>query len=49
MQYRKLITERASWDDRLTRYPTLPVTDCVGFETSPPAGEEDLVPHPRRG
>jgi hypothetical protein len=22
---------RASWDDRLVRYPRLPVTDCVGF------------------
>ena len=40
--------ERASWDDRLTRYPTLPVTDCVGFESSPPA-DEGMVPPPRRG
>ena len=40
--------ERASWDDRLTRYPTLPVTDCVRFESAPPA-DEDLVPPPRRG
>ena len=40
--------ERASWDDRLTRYPTLPVTDCVGFEPAPPGGE-DLVPPPRHG
>lgn len=23
---------RASWDDRLVRYPALPVTDCLGFE-----------------
>jgi len=43
--------ERASWDDRLTRYPTLPVTDCVGFETSPADGGADggIVPPPRRG
>jgi propionyl-CoA synthetase len=23
---------RAAWDDRLARYPSLPVTRCVGFE-----------------
>lgn len=23
---------RAAWDDRLVRYPRLPVTGCVGFE-----------------
>lgn len=23
---------RAAWDDRLVRYPQLPVTDCAGFE-----------------
>lgn len=23
---------RASWDDRLPRYPRLPVTDCPGYE-----------------
>ena len=23
---------RAAWDDRLVRYPRLPVTDCEGFE-----------------
>jgi len=23
---------RAAWDDRLPRYPRLPVTDCPGFE-----------------
>jgi propionyl-CoA synthetase len=22
---------RASWDDRLVKYPRLPVRDCVGF------------------
>jgi hypothetical protein len=22
---------RAAWDDRLVRYPRLPVTDCEGF------------------
>jgi propionyl-CoA synthetase len=27
---------RATWDDRLVRYPRLPVTACVGFETPPP-------------
>lgn len=42
---------RASWDDRLVRYPSLPVTRCVGFEPAedkpdpatagnqPPAGD----------
>jgi hypothetical protein len=25
---------RASWDDRLTRYPSLPVTSCAGFESA---------------
>ncbi len=25
---------RASWDDRLRRYPGLPVTDCVGFQSA---------------
>jgi hypothetical protein len=23
---------RAAWDDRLARYPRLPVTECAGFE-----------------
>jgi hypothetical protein len=23
---------RSAWDDRLARYPRLPVSDCVGFE-----------------
>ena len=23
---------RASWDERLVRYPRLPVRECVGFE-----------------
>jgi propionyl-CoA synthetase len=23
---------RSAWDDRLARYPRLPVTDCAGFE-----------------
>jgi hypothetical protein len=23
---------RASWDDRLPRYPRLPVTSCIGFQ-----------------
>ncbi|MGB7450230.1 MAG: hypothetical protein WA892_14035, partial [Ornithinimicrobium sp.] len=23
---------RAAWDDRMTRYPRLPVVECVGFE-----------------
>jgi uncharacterized cupin superfamily protein len=27
---------RAAWDDRLVRYPRLPVRDCVGFT---PRGE----------
>jgi hypothetical protein len=25
---------RASWDDRLARYPSLPVTGCVGFQSA---------------
>lgn len=28
---------RAAWDDRLIKYPRLPVRSCVGFE---PAGED---------
>ena len=23
---------RAAWDDRLVKYPRLPVTECAGFE-----------------
>lgn len=30
---------RAAWDERLIRYPRLPVLDCVGFERS-----EDAAP-----
>jgi propionyl-CoA synthetase len=26
---------RADWDDRLTRYPALPVRECVGYEQAP--------------
>lgn len=25
---------RSAWDDRLVRYPRLPVTECVGFEAA---------------
>jgi hypothetical protein len=25
---------RASWDERLPRYPALPMTQCVGFESA---------------
>lgn len=25
---------RASWDDRLVRYPRLPVLECVGFRAA---------------
>jgi len=28
---------RAEWDDRLVRYPRLPVLGCVGFEPADPA------------
>ena len=28
---------RASWDDRLARYPRLPVSECVGFQPLSPA------------
>lgn len=27
---------RAEWDDRLPRYPRLPVLDCLGFEPAGP-------------
>jgi hypothetical protein len=27
---------RAEWDDRLPRYPRLPVLECVGFEPDHP-------------
>lgn len=26
---------RAEWDERMTRYPRLPVTRCAGFEQDP--------------
>ncbi len=26
---------RAEWDDRLTRYPRLPVLSCVGYDSRP--------------
>jgi hypothetical protein len=26
---------RAEWDDRMTRYPRLPVLSCVGYEGQP--------------
>jgi hypothetical protein len=35
---------RSAWDDRLVRYPRLPVGDCAGFEareTGPAAGTTD--------
>ena len=25
---------RAAWDDRMSRYPSLPLTDCVGFQSA---------------
>jgi hypothetical protein len=28
---------RAEWDDRLSRYPRLPVLECIGFEPAEPA------------
>jgi len=39
---------RASWDDRLVRYPRLPVTSCAGFEPtdkaeSPAPGERPVA------
>jgi hypothetical protein len=44
---------RAEWDGRLVRYPTLPVTDCVGYEpVGAAAGQAPAndpgVPGPRR-
>ena len=27
---------RAAWDDRLVRYPRLPVLDCIGFAPAAP-------------
>ena len=32
---------RAAWDDSLDKYPRLPVTGCVGFES---AADEGLTP-----
>jgi len=29
---------RAEWDDRLVRYPRLPVLECPGFEPVPSEG-----------
>jgi len=44
---------RAAWDDRLVRYPSLPMTDCVGFEPGGHAEEQSheaqpSVPGPRQ-
>ena len=44
---------RAAWDDRLVRYPALPMASCVGFEhgghveAQSPAADPQ-VPGPRR-
>lgn len=35
---------RAAWDNRLPRYPQIPVLDCIGFE----ATDEDGVSEPTR-
>ncbi|MCW2604151.1 MAG: hypothetical protein JWN61_2286 [Pseudonocardiales bacterium] len=32
---------RAGWDNRLVRYPRLPVLHCVGFEAGEPSPEDD--------
>jgi hypothetical protein len=39
---------RAEWDDRMVRYPTLPVTSCVGFEPAGAPGSGPQVPGPRQ-
>ena len=31
---------RASWDDRLVRYPRLPVSECAGFQAGRPGQPE---------
>jgi hypothetical protein len=31
---------RAAWDDRLVRYPRLPVLACVGFERPLESGDQ---------
>lgn len=31
---------RAAWDERMTRYPRLPVTTCVGFERGTGGGSQ---------
>jgi hypothetical protein len=31
---------RAAWDDRLVRYPRLPVTACVGHATRLESGDQ---------
>jgi hypothetical protein len=38
---------RAAWDDRLVRYPNLPVTSCVGFESAEDAADQ-VPPKDRR-
>jgi hypothetical protein len=30
---------RAAWDDRLPRYPRLPVRECVGYEAGQEGGQ----------
>ena len=40
---------RAAWDDRLSRYPALPRTDCVGFEEAGNTQAESPQPVPRQG
>jgi hypothetical protein len=39
---------RAAWDDRLARYPSLPRTDCVGFEEPGDAQAASPPPVPRQ-
>ena len=39
---------RAAWDDRLPRYPSLPRTDCVGFEAKGDARAAGSAPVPRQ-
>ena len=35
---------RSAWDERLVRYPRLPVLDCPGFEPGNPAGPAASLP-----
>jgi hypothetical protein len=37
---------RAQWDERLVKYPRLPVVACVGFEPVEPPAAQAPTPEP---